>query len=100
MTSHLSGMTLLQAHKPELLRLAERYGVRNIRVFGSVARGDDRPDSDIDLLVGMEEKRDLFDFIGFKLDVSDLLGKSVDLVSENGIHYLLRDSILSEARPL
>ena len=94
------GMALLQAKRQELMQLAARYGVHNIRVFGSVARGEERPDSDIDLLVALEEKRDLFDFIGFKLDAAELLGKSIDLVSDGGIHHLLREQILSEARPL
>jgi predicted nucleotidyltransferase len=93
-------MALLQEKRQEVLQIAERYGVRNIRVFGSTVRGEDRPDSDIDLLVRMEDARDLFDFIGFKLDIADLLGKKIDLISENGIHHLLRERILHEARPL
>jgi len=96
----MKGMALLQSKRQELMAIAKQHGVTNIRVFGSVARGEDTADSDIDLLVALEEKRDLFDFIGFKLDVTELLGKPVDVLSENGIHHLLRNQIMSEVLPL
>ena len=93
-------LDLLHSKKLELLKLAEKYGVKNVRVFGSVVYGEDTTESDIDLLVDMEEERDLFDLIGFKLDAEDLLGRTVDVVMEETIYHMLRDRILSEARPL
>ena len=91
---------LLADNRDEVLRLASLHGATRVRVFGSVARGEDRPDSDIDLLVEMADGRSLIDLIGFALDVEKQPGRKVDVATENGLHRIIRDQVLSEARPL
>src|SRR5690242_18747628 len=91
---------LIRSKRSELMALAEKYGVSNIRLFGSALRGDDGPGSDIDLLVDMEEGRDLFDLGGFQYYASELLGRRVDVLTDGGIHHLIKDRIIGEARPL
>ncbi len=91
----------LLAHKrEEILRLAVSRGAYNVRVFGSAARGETRDDSDIDLLVDVESGRSLLDIVGLWLDLQELLGRKVDLLTEGGISRHLRERILAEARPL
>ena len=82
------------------MRLAGRYGAVNLRVFGSVARGDDGPDSDIDLLVEAAPKHAPFFPGGFKADLEDLLGRRVDVVEPEALHWYIRDRVLHEAKPL
>jgi predicted nucleotidyltransferase len=82
-----------------ILQLGERYGANNIRVFGSVARGDNRESSDVDFLVDLEKGRTIFDLAGFAADLTDLLGVNVDVVTPGGLRYL-RDRVLAEALPL
>ena len=91
---------LLAEKRDEILRLAASRGARNVRVFGSVARGEARADSDIDLLVDVESGRSLLDVVGLWLDLEDLLGRKVDLLTEGGVNPHLRETILTEARPL
>jgi hypothetical protein len=91
--------TLRGEKRAEILRVAEVHGARNIRVFGSVVRGDNRDDSDVDLLVEFEEGKNLFDLIGLKLDLQDLLGATVDVVTPNSLRYI-RDRVLAEALPI
>ena len=91
---------LLAEKRAEILRLAASRGARNVRVFGSAARGEAREDSDIDLLVDVESGRSLLDVVGLWLDLQELLGRKVDLVTEGGVNPHLREKILSEARPL
>lgn len=91
---------LVKAKREEILKIAAKHGARNVRVFGSVARGDAGPDSDIDLLVDMEPGRSLLDMGGLWSDLNELLGRKVDIVTENSIYWLLRRRILKEARPL
>ncbi|MCX6626647.1 MAG: nucleotidyltransferase family protein [Candidatus Solibacter sp.] len=91
--------TLRGEKRAEILRVAEVHGARNIRVFGSVVRGDNRDDSDVDLLVEFEEGKTLFDLIGLKLDLQNLLGATVDVVTPNSLRYI-RDRVLAEALPI
>src|SRR5660398_34856 len=91
---------LLASRKDEIRAIAERHGARRIRVFGSVARGEARPDSDVDFLVELEEGRSLLDQAALLVDLQDLLGIQVDVVSEGGINPRMRDRILKEAVPL
>lgn len=94
-------MTVILAQKRlDILRLASQHGVSNVRVFGSSARGDAGPSSDIDLLVKMDKGRSLLDLVGFSQDVEDLLGCSVDVVAEGGLSPYLADKIYAEAIPL
>ena len=84
----------LKKHKKELNDL----GVRRISVFGSVVHHEEKPDSDIDILVDYDSKKGLFIFIDLKLYLEKILGKRVDLVSEKGLHPALKDKITSEAK--
>lgn len=83
--------------RQQILEIAMRYGARNVRIFGSVARGDARPESDIDFLVEMEAGRSLFDLGGLLLDLQDLLGCKVDIVTERGLNKFLKEDVLKEA---
>lgn len=89
--------TAIRDHRDEILRLARAHGARKLRLFGSVARGDDRPDSDLDLLVEMEPGRSLVDHVALKQDLEGLLGRDVDVVTEQSLHPRLRDRVLREA---
>ncbi|MHB1241273.1 MAG: type IV toxin-antitoxin system AbiEi family antitoxin domain-containing protein [Gammaproteobacteria bacterium] len=80
-----------------ILKLAEKHGARNVRVFGSVSRGDTGPESDIDILVDLEPGRSLMDLGGLLMDLEDLLGRKVDVVTEKGLHWYIRDKVLKEA---
>ena len=91
---------LLQEKREDILRIATRRGASNIRVFGSVARGDADPKSDIDLLVDLEPGRSLFDLGGLLMDLQDLLGHKVDVVTERGLRERIRERVLKEAIPL
>ena len=91
---------LLATHRDAILALAERHGARNVRVFGSFARGDATETSDVDLLVSTTEHTSPWFPAGLKLDLEQLLGRRVDVVTEDGLYWLLRQRILREARPL
>ncbi|MCS4143802.1 hypothetical protein GGP53_000735 [Salinibacter ruber] len=79
------------------MQLAREHGAYDVRLFGSVARGEDRPDSDLDLLVRMEDGRSLLDHVALEQDLEDLLGRDVDVVTEASLHPGLRDRVLREA---
>lgn len=85
------------AKKNDILKIAAKHGARNIRIFGSVARGEARLDSDVDFLVEMEPGRTLFDMGGLLMDLRDLLGLEVDVVTEQGLKPRIRDRVLKEA---
>jgi uncharacterized protein len=93
-------LTDLRSKRNLILALAKQYGARNIRIFGSVATGRSKLASDIDLLVEMGEEKSLFDRIALKQDLEDLLGSSVDLVTDKGLHRVIKDKVLAEAVPL
>ena len=80
--------------------MAARHGARNVRVFGSLARGDSRPDSDVDLLVEAGPDRTPFFPAGLLADLEDLLGRKVDVVTEDALHWYIRARVLKEALPL
>lgn len=90
----------LKDKREEILKIASSHGAGNVRVFGSVARGDSREGSDLDLLVTFDEDRSLFDHSALVQDLTDLLGIKIDVVSESGLYWLLKRNILREARPL
>jgi uncharacterized protein len=90
----------LESYRAEILRLAALHGARNIRVFGSFARGESREGSDLDLLVTLGEGRSLLDLVGLKQDLEDLVRRSVDVVSERALSPYARERVLSEAIPL
>ena len=97
------GMTiaeLLKTRRDEILAIAERHGASNVRIFGSVARGEAGPDSDVDLLVDLERGRTLIDHGQLQVDLEGLLGRKVDVVTERGLLSHLRARVLEEAVPL
>jgi predicted nucleotidyltransferase len=87
----------IKHNRKAIQHLAKQYGAIDIRVFGSVARGDDTPQSDIDFLVDMEPGRSLLDMGGLLMELETLLGCKVDIVTEKSLHWYIRESILSEA---
>lgn len=87
-------------NRDEITRIAARHGAYHIRIFGSASRGEDTPESDIDLLVEFEEGRSLLDHVALTLDLEDLLGCRVDVLTEGGLHWYIRDRVLEEAVPL
>ena len=88
---------ILKAKRRKILSLAARHGARNVRVFGSVARGEAKPNSDVDFLVEFYKGRSLLDQSGLILDLQDLLGRKVDIVTPAALHWYIRDRILAEA---
>ena len=91
---------LLKAKREEILRVCAKYGAYNVRVFGSVVRGEADEASDIDLLVSFEPGRSLMDHAGLWLELEELLGHRVDVVSERGLKPRIRERVLREAIPL
>ncbi len=90
-------LPLLRRKRAAILRLARKHGARSVRVFGSVARGDATPDSDIDLLVDMGPGSGLFQQAALLLDLQELLGRDVDVVTPEGLRERIRDRVLREA---
>ena len=91
---------LLTEKREEILRIAARHGACNVRIFGSVARGEARPESDVDFLVDVGPDHSAFFPGGLVADLEDILGRRVDVVELAGLHWYLRDKILKEAVPL
>lgn len=91
---------ILEEKREEILRLAAEHGASNVRIFGSVVRGEAHETSDVDFLVDLAPDRSLFDLGALLMDLRDLLGCEVDVVTEAGLYWLLRRRILKEAKPL
>ncbi|OCR02927.1 DNA polymerase subunit beta [Oscillatoriales cyanobacterium USR001] len=90
----------LQQKREQILHLAAEHGASNVRIFGSVARGEEREDSDVDFLVELESDRSLLDHIGLIQDLEDLLGRKVDVATVKGLREYFRERILNQAIPL
>lgn len=91
---------IIQGKKEQALALAARHGASNVRIFGSVANGTADKDSDIDFLVNLEKGRSLFDLGGLLMDLQKLFDRKVDVVTENGLHWYIKEQILDEAKPI
>ncbi len=91
---------ILANRREQILSLAAKYGAYNVRVFGSVANGLADEKSDVDFLVELEDGRTLFDLGGLLMDLQELLQRKVDVVTENGLHWYIKDKILNEAKSL
>ncbi len=91
---------ILKKQRNEIFQIAKLYGAHNIRVFGSVNKESDNLGSDVDFLVDLEKDRSLLDLAGMVYDLQQLLGRKVDVVTENGLHWYIKDKIISEAEPL
>ncbi|NQS97622.1 MAG: nucleotidyltransferase family protein [candidate division Zixibacteria bacterium] len=87
----------IQSKRTEILETAGKYGAFKVRIFGSVARGEAKADSDIDILVELEEGRSLLDLGGLLMDLQDLLGQEVNVLTENSLHWYIREKALKEA---
>ena len=94
------GLLGLKRRRRAISDIAARHGVRSVRVFGSVARGEARPESDIDLLVEMGPGRSLLDQAALLVELQDLLGRDVDIVTEEGLRGRIRERVLRDAVPL
>lgn len=90
----------VRAHREEIVRVGERFGVRNIRVFGSVARGTSHQDSDLDLLIDVDPGHGYFDMAGFALEIEELLGVFTQVATVGGLKTRIRDRVLGEAAPV
>ncbi len=90
----------VQHRRAEILLIAKKYGASNLRLFGSVARQEETAVSDVDLLVDMEPNRSLLDRIGLLQELQELLGCPVDVVTDQALHWSIREQVLSEAVPL
>jgi len=91
---------LIGDQKELILAIAAKYGAFNVRIFGSMAQGTADETSDVDFLVDLEEGRSLFDLGGLLMDLQGLLQRKVDVLTENGLHWYIKDRILKEAKPL
>ncbi len=88
---------LIQEKRQDILRIAKEHGAVNIRIFGSVARGEADENSDIDFLVDMEPGRNLLDLGGLLMDLRELLLMDVDVITEKGLKQRIRARVLREA---
>lgn len=88
---------LLQTRREDILQIARKYGASNVRIFGSVARGEADSESDIDLLADMEKGRSLLDLGGLLIDLQETPGCDVDVVTEQGLRERIRERVLQEA---
>ena len=88
---------LLKAKRDDILRIATKHGAHNVRIFGSVARGEAGPDSDVDVLVDLEPGRSLLDHAALMIELEQLLGRRVEVATERGLRARLRDRVLREA---
>jgi uncharacterized protein len=88
---------LLLPLREQILQIAAKHGASNVRVFGSVARGEATADSDVDFLVEIEPKRSLFDYIALMQDLTELIGRKVDIAEVESLHDLIREKVLRES---
>jgi predicted nucleotidyltransferase len=91
---------LLGQKRQDVLRIANKYGARHVRVFGSVARGEADGGSDVDFLVDLEPGRSLLDLGGLQFELEALLGRPVDIVTERGLKQRIRERVPREAVPM
>jgi len=91
---------LLKAKREEIIEIARKHGAYNLRVFGSLARGEENEQSDIDFLVEVGPVHSPWFPAGLVADLEDLLGIPVDVVTQDGLHWFIKERVLEEARPL
>jgi hypothetical protein len=83
--------------REQILEIAHRHGARNVRVFGSFARGEATAESDLDLLIDLEPEKGLFEIVAIKLDLENLLGRNVDVLTKNALSKYIRDDVIQSA---
>ena len=91
---------LIETHRAEILAMAERNGLRDVRVFGSMARGDADETSDVDLLVTLPPGTSGLAIFGLEMEVEKLLGRPVEVLTEGCLYHMIRERVLREAKPL
>ncbi|MHB0999542.1 MAG: nucleotidyltransferase family protein [Armatimonadota bacterium] len=91
---------LLENNRDEILRIAKKHGATNVRIFGSVARGQETLESDLDVLVDFEKGRSLMDHSALVIELQDLLGCRVDVATERGLKERIRDQVTKDSVPL
>jgi len=91
---------IIESKREEILKIAAEYGALNVRVFGSVSRSEAGPESDVDFLIELEPGRTLLDHAALYLELKQLLGREVDVVTEKGLRPKIRDRVLREAIPI
>ncbi len=96
----MTGLNKLRKERARILSLAAKHGALKVRVFGSVARGEERPDSDIDFLVEMAPDRSLLDVGGLQMDLQDALAQRVDVVTRRGLKRRWLANVLRESKAL
>jgi len=96
----MQNWTMVKVDSTRLAQLCRQHGVKRLRIFGSTARGEERPDSDVDLIADFESPTGFFGLIRFEEALSAFFGRPVDLVTEPGLSPYMRDSILSSAAVL
>jgi len=89
--------TLITKNRNAIKEIARRYNATNIRIFGSMARGDASPDSDVDILADLDTNTSLLDRIALSQEIEDLLGRKIDLVTPDKLHRIIKDKIIKEA---
>lgn len=99
-TSSMGSAEIIQEKKEHILAIAAKYGASNVRVFGPAVKGVADPNCDIDFLIDLERGRTLFDLGGMIVDLQQLLERNVNVVTEDSLHWYIKDRILSEARPI
>ncbi len=100
MSRAIDTFEVIRTKREEIQRIAAKHGARNVRVFGSVARGEARPDSDVDFLIDVEPVTSSWFPAGLVQDLENLLGRRVEVVTERGLNRLIRDEVLREAVPV
>lgn len=96
----MTAADIVKEKREEILAIARKHGAFNVRVFGSVARGDADEESDIDLLVDLDAERSLFDLGALVAELNESMGRHVDVVTERGLRERIRDRVVGEAVPL
>ena len=91
---------LRKKHKKDILAITDKYGVTNVRVFGSVVRGEATKNSDLDLLATYPEKLSLMDLVGMEYEIQDEIGMPVEVISDEAINKFMKERIMSDAKPL
>lgn len=96
----MSVIAQIKSKREQILNVASQHGVNKVKIFGSALKGEETPESDIDLLVDCKEECSLFDLIGLKQELEQMFGRKIDIVTPNSIHWSLQESILGEAQEI
>ena len=96
----MANMEIIKSNREAILKIAAKHGAKNVRIFGSVARGEDDEKSDIDFMVEMGPERSLYDRAALLLELQELMKIKVDVVTEKGINARIKNRVLNEAIPL